>query len=689
MAKKYLATNTLNYNHQAYGYENVLAELDNAEESNRKALLHTVGMAQAARNADDMAQFEDDIGQYRKNIAEKHENKQLLAKYPDEFPVLYSIRERSLDEGISFEFREKLADIPEIIPEAWDIISHNQELELACRMEDGSEFGLTVEPYDRAGENERQYRGRINFSQKAIDELNESRLKQILDFCEKHGFSIYDIDLPVKDGIIDLDEKLASLTQKLLDERKDLDAKNPGPEPHQEVEADFNVLEAKVQDITLDTPIGKPMPKSKKPKSFEDVYNDMIEFLEKDIHKTRGLSYFEHGNWFDGKKTIVFSLYDKPNKNNEDMDGLKDKNGNYVPTYSHRLYISQDPETGGFVFGYATPGGKKMDDVMAGDFIGVIKKTGVTHIDFSNLPNVDKGVWMMACAEKGIVPIGISINVAKAKAMVEAARKKLTTEELVQFKRYLSEQMLDNAKAKKPDDKNYGLAKSEMAYIQTLRAGYDFENFRLAYEDDNGLYAAVIEQIDKGSRDSKEGAARTFGAMQTLRTVFDIYDKHQYQTFGDFLNSPAKESLRPIPAERAALNAIPLNKPMMELSASDFTLIYNTLLPREIEKAKEAILKAYARESARKGPKRADNIVLSNDLFPSYKGALNEINIILSRNKGLETLTLPNEHKGLDFARPDELAQENVQTSKTPVSKQDKKPNIVETAAQKTSNAGR
>jgi hypothetical protein len=253
----------------------------------------------------------------------------------------------------------------------------------------------------------------------------------------------------------------------------------------------------------------------------------------------------------------------------------------------------------------------------------------------------------MACAEKGIVPIGISLNTAKAKAMVEAARKKLTTEEFIEFKYRLADQMIENAqeKCKDKNDKTYGLSKSERDFIGGLRTARNFENFRQAYED--GLYGRVLDQIDIGSKDSEKGAAITFGSMKALRSVFDIYFNHHEESFGQRLED-IRETLSSEEYEK--LRAISPSKKLGDLSPADFVLIYDTLLPRHIENAEKDVLQAYARELKRK-PQRADGVVLSSDLFPRYKGAVNEINITLSRS-GIDTLTLPLEHKGLEFARP-------------------------------------
>ena len=451
MAKTYLEINTVNHSFAEHGYESVSAELNRERDYQRDQILQISGMQKSA-DEKTQNQLTKEIEQFRSKLEQNRYNRELLKKYPDEFPVLYAMRNRVSEEEASFEFKEVLNEKPEIVTEAQDILPKEERLEMVCTVNGAGSFGLSIEPYDKPGEDNRQLKARINFSQKALDDLNAERLKRILEFCEQRGLSIYDIDLPMKDGKIDVDEKLAVLTRQLLEERQRKAAQQKSPDVDALTERDFNILDVKVPeayvgDIDVQTPKAIAQGK-KKEKTLDGIRKDLTDMLEKDMHKTRGLSYFERIKKIDGKSTYVFSLYDKPSRDNEKLDGLKDKNGVYVPTYAYRLYISQDPKSGRFVFGYATPGGKKMDDVMAGDFLGIVKKTGATHVNFSNVSNLDKGVWLMACAEKGLVPIGIGINMAKAKAMVEAARKKLSSEEFMTFKRNLANQMLENAQQK-------------------------------------------------------------------------------------------------------------------------------------------------------------------------------------------------------------------------------------------------
>ncbi len=660
MVSNFLETGTVNHSFFGYGYDNVLAELEADSEENAKKITHIMQMLEDAD--DETRQLLEE--QYQNCLQEKTNlstSMELLNEYPDEFPVLYAMiaREDVDQSGVRFTLNEVLAHTDEIVTEFQDVIPKGKQLELTCELPEAGMFGIVVTPYDKAGEDSEQLKARINFPQKTIDDLNEARLKSIIEFCEKKGLSVYDLTIPYKDGVIDVDEKLAELTKQYMESRR-LDDIEPKRENSDEnIGERIMFIEPEVDDLELGE-FGLPKKKKKNTQKVLDINfirKETIDFLEKDLKKTRGLSYFEGSKNINGVKMQVFTLYDKPNRENEKLDGVKDKNGNYVPTYAHKLYIGYNADKEKFYFAYSMPGGKKMDDTMAGDFMGVIKKTGITHLRFHNLPNCDKGVWLVACGEKGIVPIGISLNSAKAKIMVEAARKKLSTEEFVLFKYRLADQMLENAQEKCKDktDPRLGLDKSEYDFICGLKSARNFENFRIGYED--GLYGRVLDQIDKGSKDSEKGAAVTFGSMRALKTVFDIYFGHQEESFAQRLEA-FKDRITP--EELEVLKAIPLSKKLGEFSTQDFVLLYDTILQHHIDNAEQEILQAYARELKRK-PQRADGIVLSSDLFPRAKGAVNEINITLARN-GIDTLTLPLEHKGLEFARP-AVPNSNTQTN--------------------------
>lgn len=713
MENRYLEINAINYNFESDGYEDVEKQISRQAEM----LLQQIQLLTDNLSKRSEQYIKEQSQALLKKLEAVRADQALLKKYPEEFPFLYTLREREIsqnnveDDETRSNIRMNLKQTPledsEIVTEAQDVAEKDSQLELNVTLDEGTTFSISAAKFDKAGEDEPHMKARLNFEPNAIETLNQQRLKKIFDFCEKHGLSVYDMTLPTKDGLIDMDEKLASLTRELLDARQKENAENPGPDLESDDMKDFIAIEASAPEHTESaqasnenasdhkpetsakapddhfeglipeqispentdtTPTHTPAPKTdssketKSKKSLEDVRQDFIDFLEKDLHKTRGLTYFERSSKFKGEKTIVFSLYDKPNPDNERLDGLNDpKNPHvYTPTYSYRLYLSQNKDNGRFVFGYATPGGKKMDDGMAGDILGVIKGTGCTHVNFSNLPNSDKPVWMIACAEKGLVPIGISITTAKAQTMVKRAREKLNDEDFIVFKYRLANQMIENAK-KKCKDKNsptYGLSPSDFNYISSLKNSYGFENFRLIYQADGGLYQTVMKKIDEGGHDSKKGAATTLGAMQTLRSVFDFYFEHQDETIGKRLDT-LLEQHKITPQERQALAVLNPNIQLKDMSKESMMTVYNTLLVRQTKEMEDKIIAEYKKDDSARAH-RADDIIISSTIFPIVKGNISRINTQLWQND-IDKLELPLEHTGLFYERPEEMKWKNLE----------------------------
>ena len=597
MARTYLEFQTVNHHFETLGYENLMRELE------------------AKGATADM---------------------ELLKKYPESFAKLYDIRESTqAEENMVFEMRETDLERPEIVTEAKDVEDKTKRLELACQTEDGLKFTLMAEPYDKPGEDNPQLKMRLNFADETLEKLNDEKFKRILEFCERHGISVYSIDLPEAGNEFSLDEKLADLTKKFLENRREEDLNTP---------EDVHIIQSEIEDV--DVRSGIDIKKKKGPKTLQAVYADMVKFLEKDIHKTAGLTYFEHMK--DGM--VEFSLYDKPNRDNEKLDGQKDKNGVYVPTYSYRLYIGQNEKTGNFQFGYATPGGKKMDDVMAGDFMGVIKDSGATHLDFRNIPNQDKGVWLVACAEKGIVPIGISLNIAKMNMMREKARVKLGQEEFIRFEKRLAAQYRENAEVK-----GKTLESSEESMLSGLEEMYKFENLRKGYSN---IYLTFIDKIEEGAKDRDYGAATTIGAGKALTTLFEIYKK-----------MPDLESFvsqNPNLKEAVMSTGISLKKSKLDLAPQEWEKLYDALIPAHIEKAKVEIQSELKREEGRKY--RRNPLIVIDGIVKDVKGSLSSFNAYLQEN-GVDKLALPTDYKNPAcdaYIIPEKKKEDEVKTPPLP-----------------------
>ena len=618
---------------------------------------------------------------------------QYLRDYGDEFCALYEVASHEYEEyeegrKVSFEYKTVEYTRPNIELEEYDARDKKEQLLLECSFEDGTKFDLSAlkaVPKTAEEDEPSQMIGQIYIPNETIERLNEERLNRIFEFCHRYGFSTFSLDVPMKDGVIDLDAKLADLFEKYQEMQAKNMVENPGPEkPREDGEEirleDYHILANKV-DVNVDTSdlgwaaveAAKKMKETeKKDLSLNDVVRNINNFLVKDLHKRKGLSYWEHTKRIDGRTTYVFSVYDKEDPDNYKNDGRPDSKNKKVhkPTFLYRFYVSQD-DKGKFYFGYGTPGGKPMDAGMAADFMGEIKKTGITHLNLKNLPNCDKNTWMMACAQKGIVPMGCAINVQKAENMLKEARVKLSTQEYAVFEQRLMEQWEENAR-----NKGETLPISDQTFIQERKneakklltkqyddltkaeLSRDFDNFRKAYNATGGLHEIVASKIEEGSSDEKKGAATTLGAMQTLRETFDIYFADPKQSIGARLDTCLRDG-KIMPEERRTLSMINPSKALRELTTYDITLIYNTLLDRQIHRMEDKIIKAFKTDDESRAH-RADDILLGGVIFPQVKGAVSRINTILAHNE-IEKVDLPLDHAGLFYERPEELKWKNVQ----------------------------
>ena len=462
MPNNYVQVSNITHNYTAYLPENIKRELDALAERGLPS-----------------------------EVTQKYQR--YLENYPEEFSVLYRVSQQSIssDIDVSYDLKEVPYRRPEIACEEYDVAGKSKQLELECTMADGTKFGLSAL---KTSTEPQQMQGQISFPDETLRDLNDEKLKQIFEFCHKYGFSTFGLSLPLSGGVIDVDAKLKELFDRYQEKELQNRTENPGaPKPDEAEEThaqntDENVnIPSAGQNIDMSqhyTTVTEDVPTIPNVSLEQEVMN-FENMLRKDYHKKEYRSYWKHVKRMNGVPTYVFSVYDKENPDNYKNDGKADpKNPHvHVPTYAYRLYVSYSNDR--FHFGYATPGGKPFDQSLAGDVIGEIKKTGITHLNLSAVPNCDKMTWMMACAEKGIVPKGVKITRDKAEKMLNAAKAKLSKEELSAFERRLMEQWEANYAAKGDT-----LSVSDQAYIQQCKN----ESIDLLRQQKNELSAANLNR---------------------------------------------------------------------------------------------------------------------------------------------------------------------------------------------------
>ena len=718
MAQKFLEAGSIWHNFKEYSLDDVRAQIEKMREDPERA-------------------------------KEAAELEHWCEQYKDQFPALYRIKERAVvddekGESLSMTFGETDYHPQKVDTEKNNTTLPSTQLELVCTFENGTSFGLSAmpaTPKTADQEEPQQLRGEIRFPEETLKALNEEKFKRIMDFCRTYGFSTFGLHVSMRDGEIDVDEELAKLLAKYQEEQTMNIDSHPFVKPSEDENSDegfrkedFYALvdeaadeEEKAPEAAAEVPtpvaaaapteeeIPAAVPVAKKRMSLDELANNMRLYIENDLQKRKGLSYWEHSRTIDGRRAYVFSLYDTENRDNYHNDGRKTKDGQYKTTASCRLMISQD-RSGKFFFGYATPNGAPMKDSIAGDFLGEIKKTGTTHLNFKNIPNQDKVTWLNACAEKGIVPTGISLAKNKIEAMLQKAQAKLSTEEYATFVERLMDQWEeDTAKKGKTlaiSDQEYirkcrndAVNKREDQYGQLEKAEFEqkFKPFRDAYGAPDGLLRTVNKLVLNGGKDTKAGAATALAAVSALSRTFDIVlgtadnkknalDMSLGERLDELSRNPVTDAegrpiLIRITEEEKRVLAPLASKRIKNITKEEYKSIFDLLYKRQLQETKRAIIERI-KEDKRSSTHVAPHLLIDQKMWGNFMGELREVNAALKGvGAGVDALTLPDKHSGLPLEELKAVAEKEYEAEKA--AKEAAKPEAVKPAPKVSPAHGR
>ncbi len=138
---------------------------------------------------------------------------------------------------------------------------------------------------------------------------------------------------------------------------------------------------------------------------------------------------------------VTWRIYPDPNA--KDKDGKCEKG---VTAHTYELEIKAHLDKNGVLnMTWNTPNSKKLTDGQADEIVDMCKGQGYTHFQFGNdMTDEDKGAFRMACARKGIVPLGIYPNEIHVRKMMGAATDNLSEEALIKYKAALAKQLREN-----------------------------------------------------------------------------------------------------------------------------------------------------------------------------------------------------------------------------------------------------
>ncbi len=635
-------------------------------------------------------------------FAQLYRIKDLSEKYGENAKVKFEVIEDSKDSGY-LTYEQYLAKNVSWLAQNEEDRGKIPHLSLNIELESGLNFNLMAEPYNG---NEARSKLQIaldketleqfDFSDKSQDKVNKEKIKQIVEYCEKFGFSVFDLSIPTTyEGDVDIDafykaheldipsgelldlqrgfyrvlreiqnEKEAEYRQRDEDEMRSMEVTRARKAAEKENDPDFNPddygddLEPKESASAGEEELPDPewveaardstdevqqaaaqaymaakaaKKKERKKKALKSVEKEIEDLLQSGFGKQRDVSYIKKGLFHSAWTEYI--VYDQDYAYKD--DGKRDKNGVAKFTYSYKLFIRKD-KNGGISFAYRTPNGKKIDDSVIDGLAGKFKDLGYTHINFpQGIPDNEKAIWRKALAEKGIVIKGMSIDRSKAEGMIKAAKEKLSTEKLVEFKYRLALQMKENyaAKGKTPDD-------SEREFVQGLINSYRYRAFT------NGYAMAVKSKLTHIMRDDTDrdfGAVNKIAAFRTLRVMFDLYQAA--------LDSPSllvdgiktKEGFELNDKEKEDLRQAGLVGPVEEFTPEQLATLYEILGHRQREEVKTVVYadldEMMDQPEYFRGAKRAHDIIIRG-IYDTEVQKVNGINEDLAAN-GIDEIGLP------------------------------------------------
>ena len=407
--------------------------------------------------------------------------------------------------------------------------------------------------------------------------------------------------------------------------------------------ASENQATASENSVTVPSKATTKTTKKVTKKAVEEKFE---KFFEEGLAKRRNLSYFKTHTGLLGTGWTEYIIYDNEDKRNRKNDGIEDKNGNVKYTYNFKLFIRENKD-GGIDFAYRTPFHKPLNEDIVGGIAGQLKDLGFTHVNFpSNIPDKEKGIWRKALAEKGLVPVGMSLDRAKAEGMIKAAKEKLSSEAFSKFKYRLALQMKkhNESKGKKVD-------KSEQDFIDGLLLAHKYETFSNGYSEVlKGKITRLVHP--KQSEEKLDGALFKIAAMSTLRRLFDAF-KEGVETGGVLNSEVLTDKEKAIIRENPSLTGNP-----SKFTGGQLAELYDIMFKHNIDTARIEL----ERKFREPGAKRADEAIKQGEFNAAYnscKSIIKELKAL-----GVDEIELPETTIKLPYRAPIRESKSN--TPQTP-----------------------
>lgn len=386
--------------------------------------------------------------------------------------------------------------------------------------------------------------GKLEFSPEG---MTPDKMRELFEFLDRRGFgSLLDWKLLNAEPPYTLenaDDGLQKVFDQTVEDVRREDAGNAEeeintlesvnePEPEAEPENASNeprpaANSAKSKLVDEDFPqIVEPekKPEPKKQSGLEKATIAMDKWSAK--NKRRNLTYFKN---YEGGY-LVYTFFDKENRNNMEWDGLLDKKtGELKSKHECKVYLRSMPD-GNTEVSFSLPAGKNLTDAYAELLMDTLKESGATRVRFgSNMTDANEGALRTACGLKMIVPVGHKLTETRVAKMIKAAEGKHgeNNPKVFKYKRDLALQMASYIYGKSGWDFRDHPNDADCRCCRHLIGNYTYYPFRDLWED-YGLCDKLKEAIRANDHASgnPNGAIEIIGAAKAASRLFDIYKSH-------------------------------------------------------------------------------------------------------------------------------------------------------------------
>lgn len=458
--------------------------------------------------------------------------------------------------------------------------------------------------------------GKVVFNGK----LDDAHMAEAIDFLYRRGITNFELPQGV-------DKDFVETFKRTQEQRAENPANFAAAPANSATVSPVAVPETELLDEEKVTPKEWKNPNKSNAVGIDKAVESTKEWLgEGNQMKKENLSYFVNRDILSGSTEI--SVYDSEDPDNYKNDGKKDKNGVVKETCAYRIKLYEKDGKLDSI-GFYVPKSGKCPDPLADKLVALAKDQGANCINFpEGLSPADSGVFRLAAARAGVIPLGISINKFHANKMLSEAENNIQDEgDLYKYKGRLGKHLL-RLSQNNPKDPRYSLA---MSLINQEKL------YPLKQQLEGCLTEKLTERVNGGKAEEVIGAATT---MKQLFTVISAQPNIPVEQLCERLAPQDKEFQAELLQKLQKAGA--KGQAASSLNDEQMTALYDSLEAKNIETAKKTLVDKINRN---KGKDSVDTIVERE-----VNSASKALNVTI--NKGLKDKGFKDGFSTIDFGAP-------------------------------------